>query len=403
MPQTGSKRYRQPLYLLVPVALVAVALWGFWPRAQPVETAVVKESPLEVDFSEEARARLRDRYAINAPFDGVVKRIGLRPGDAVRAGQALATMQPLSAALFDPASRALADARLRSAESELQAAVATLAAATSERLRAGDALRRGEALAARGLIATEAVETLRTQSARAEAAWRSAEAQRAAAMGVRDAARAVLALQGRSGKDGQEVALPSPIDGQVIHRYVESETPVRAGQALLEVGDPHSLEVVAEVLTTDAVRIGPGTAVRLDHWGGDGVLDARVAMVEPGGFTKVSALGVEEQRVLVVMTLSDPPGRWARLADGFQLEADFVVWRADKVPTVPTAALFRDGPGWAVYAVDGGRARLRPVRIGHVGLDRAELLEGLPMGATVVIYPGDRVRDGVRVAGTLTP
>lgn len=392
-------RPRRPLYFLLLLALAAIALWGFWPRALPVETARIERAPLTVGFTEEGRTRLRDRYLVSAPLDGVIERVMLESGDRVAAGAAVAVMQPASAALFDPAIRAEADARWRAASDELTAANATVTAARAERDRSLAARRRAEALARDRLIADSDLDAARAQASRADADLRAAQAGAQAAAIRRDAARAVLDLQGRAAGSGRRLSLQAPVDGRVIRRFIESETPVRTGQAVLEIGDPQALEVVVETLTADAVRIAPGSEVRLLRWGGPAPLRGRVQRIEPGGFTKVSALGVEEQRVLVVVTLEDPPQRRPALADGFRVEAEFVVWGGDSVLTVPTAALFRDGLHWAVYAVESGRARLRHVRLGHVGENAAELREGLREGAQVVLYPGDRVRDGVRVAG----
>lgn len=392
-------RPHRPLYFLLLLALVAIALWGFWPRALPVETARIQRAPLTVGFTEEGRTRLSDRYLVSAPLDGVIERVMLEPGDSVAAGTSVAEMQPASAALFDPANRAEADARWRAASDELTAANAAVTAARAERDRSLAARRRAEALARDRLIADSDLDAARAQASRADADLRAAQASARAAGVRRDAARAVLDLQGRAAGSGRRLSLQAPTDGRVIRRFIESETPVRTGQAVLEIGDPQALEVVVETLTADAVRIAPGSEVRLLRWGGPVPLRGRVQRIEPGGFTKVSALGVEEQRVLVVVALEDPPQRRPTLADGFRVEAEFVVWRGDSVLTVPTAALFRDGPHWAVYAVESGRARLCHVQLGHVGENAAELREGLREGAQVVLYPGDRVRDGARVSG----
>lgn len=206
----------------------------------------------------------------------------------------------------------------------------------------------------------------------------------------------MLALQGHPGET--RLALRAPVAGEVVHRFVESATSVAAGQPLLEIGDPATIEVVSEVLTADAVQLVPGTPVVLTGWGGDAALHGRVIRIEPGGFTKVSALGVEEQRVLVRIALEDPVSARRRLGDGFRLQAEFVVWQSPDALSVPTAALFRDGAAWAVHVVADGRARLRHVRLRHVGEDAAEVAGGLQRGETVVLYPGDTVRDGTRVA-----
>ncbi|TCZ79744.1 efflux RND transporter periplasmic adaptor subunit, partial [Lysobacter sp. N42] len=218
----------------------------------------------------------------------------------------------------------------------------------------------------------------------------------AAAQARERAARAVIALQGAAGADARRIIVEAPVAGRVVRRLAESEATVVAGQPLLEIGDLRDLEVVVDVLTADAVRIAPGTRVQLANWGGPRALEGVVARVEPGAFVKVSALGVEEQRVPVVVRLVGAPP--VALGDGYRVDARFVVWRGASVPSLPLAALFRDGGRWAVYAVEGGRARLRHVRVGHVGEDRAEILDGLREGARVVVHPGDTVRECRRVA-----
>ena len=389
----------RPLYLLFAAALGAVALWGFWPRALPVEAGKVVRAPLTVAFTEEGRTRLRDRYVVSAPLDGVLERIRIEPGDAVAAGSAVAVLRPANAALFDPASRSEAVARWRAAGDELKAATAaaTAAAALRDRLAAGR--RRAETLAKQQLMPADQLDEIRAASVAAEADLRSALARARATRIQRDGAREVIDLQGTaSPKDAIRLTLPSPVDGRVIRRFVESEGFVRAGEALLELGDPQALEVVVEVLTADAMRVRPGTAVKLLDWGGedDPPLPGHVQAVEPGGFTKVSALGVEEQRVLVVVAFDGMPQR--ALGDGFRVDARFQVWHADSVLTVPAAALFREGTQWAVYAIENGRARLRRVQLGHLADDAAEVRRGLREGSQVVLYPGDTLRDGKRVA-----
>lgn len=388
----------RPLYLLLAGALIVLAVWGFWPRPVLVDTAEVVRAPLTVTFTEEGRTRLRDRYLVSAPLDGVVERIVLEPGDAVKAGKPVATLRPTHAALFDPATRSAAEARWRAAGDELDATIAAAAAAAALRDRLAAGRRRAEALATQQLIASDQRDEIRAQATAAEANLRSAQARVQAARVQRDVARSVLDLQGKASRDdGSRLRLSAPVDGRVIRRFVESEGFVRAGQSLLELGDPQALEVIVEALTEDAMRIGPGTRVDLLRWGGDVPLRGRVQTVEPGGFTKFSALGVEEQRVLVVVALDDAGKGRPALGDGFRVEAQFRVWHADAALTVPVAALFRDGEHWAVYAIERRRARLRHVQIGHIGEDKAEVRSGLAAGSRVVLYPGDSLRDGVRV------
>lgn len=387
---------RRPLFWLLLTAAAAVAAWGFWPRALAVETARVERGPLTVGFSEEARTRLQDRWLVSAPLDGIVERVVLRPGDAVSAGQTIAVLRPARASLLDPMRYAEAVARANAALHAEASAAAAVDAAQAERDRSGADLRRGERLAADRLIARADLDDLRARAAGADAALRSARELHESARIERNAARAVLALQG-AGRDTR-LSLPAPVAGRVVRRLVESSTPVQAGQPLLEIGDPAAIEVAAEVLTADAVRIAPGTPVRLTQWGGESALRGRVRVIEPGGFTKVSALGVEEQRVLVLVTLDDPVSARRRLGDGFRLQAEFVVWQSQNALSVPTAALFRDGKEWSVYVMEHGRARLRHVQLGHMGEDAAEVKRGLAQHEMVVLYPGDAVREGKRLS-----
>ncbi|WP_133479107.1 efflux RND transporter periplasmic adaptor subunit, partial [Cognatilysobacter segetis] len=239
------------------------------------------------------------------------------------------------------------------------------------------------------------VDALRTEADVARADAVAAAARVSAARAQARAARSVLDVQGAADAASVRIAVEAPVDGRIVRRVAESETVVTAGQPLLELGDLRDLEVVVDALTSDAVRIAPGTPVELRNWGGDGVLAARVWRVEPGAFVKVSALGVEEQRVPVVVRLLHPPP--AALGDGYRVDARFLVWRRSNVLSLPVAALFRDGDRWAIYAIEDGRARLRRVHVGRVGETRAEVLSGLREGGAVVLYPGDRLRDGSRV------
>jgi HlyD family secretion protein len=389
------RRPSHPLYAALVVALVVLAAWGVWPRAIDVEVATVRAAPLEEGFAEEGKTRLRDRFVISAPVDGVVERIGLEPGDAVTAGTTVAVLRPSRAALLDPLARADAELRWRTAGDELEAADADVAGAVATRDRAAATLRRIAALAAKQQVSLDQLDEARSRAAASEADLRSARAQRQAADARRRAAKAWLDLQGRTSPQSARLALAAPVDGRIMRRHVESEGPVHAGQPLLEIGDPGSLDVVVEALTSDALRLAPGMRVRLDTGDAAHPLAGRVQAIEPSAFTKVSALGVEEQRVVVVVAL--PQGA-PQLGDAFRVDARFQVWAADSVLTVPVPALFRDGDRWAVYVADGGRARLRRVTIGHLGEDAAEVRHGLSAGDRVVVYPGDQVRDGMRIA-----
>ncbi|HEY9197786.1 MAG TPA: HlyD family efflux transporter periplasmic adaptor subunit [Gammaproteobacteria bacterium] len=385
---------------LTALALIAALIWGFMPRPVPVDTAAVTRGPLRVTVEEEGRTRVIDRYVISAPVAGYARRIELRVGDAVEQGQTLVKLEPLRSEVLDPRSRAAAEAKVAAAEAALQLAEQNARAAGSDANIARKEYERRKALAAEGRISRE-------ERDRAEASMQHTEATRRSSVFAVDVARHELeaartALQHSAaraaGEDPEQVAVHAPISGRVLAIPRESEGVVASGQALLEIGDPTALEVEVEVLSADAVRIQPGTSVEFTRWGGDGVLQGAVRTIEPTGFTKISALGVEEQRVLVVADITSPPATWARLGDGYRVEAAFVLWENDRVLQVPSSALFRHGEGWAVFALDSGRARLHPVRIGHDNGFAAQIESGLEDGDQVIVHPSDAVTQDVRVA-----
>lgn len=398
---TGSTKpstmRRRPLYLLFVATAVAIAAWSFRPRPLQVEVAKVERGPVVVVFTEEGRTRLRERFTVAAPVAGVLERIELEPGDPVVAGSRLAVIRAPRAALLDAAAREEARARLQAAADQSAAAAAALRAANARARDRDVALARAARLARSQLVPRGDVDALRAEADVARADVVAAAARLSAARAEERVARSVVAVQGGTGASSVRIAVEAPITGRVVRRAAESETMVAAGQPLLEVGDLRDLEIVVDALSSDAVRIGPGTPVEVENWGGDAVLPGRVLRIEPGAFVKISALGVEEQRVPVVLRLLRPAP--PTLGDGFRVDARFIVWRGE-VPSVPVAALFRDGERWAVYAVEGGRARLRDVRLGHIGETRAEVLAGLEVGSTVVLYPGDRLREDSRVSAT---
>lgn len=386
---------RRPLYGLVPLAALVIATWSFWPRGVEVETARFRDGPVTVSFTEEGRTRVRERFVVSAPIAGVVERIRIEPGDPVVAGERVAALRASRAALLDASTRTEATARQQQARAEVASAAAALRAARAVAQERRTALQRFQALARQRLVAGAEVDSAAAQATGAQAEVQVAEARLTAAR-VREAAAAQLvALQGEAGSDVARLALASPTSGRVLRRLVESEMAVSAGHALLEIGDLRALEVVVDVLTEDAVRIRPGMPVVIRNWGGSHPLAAQVARVEPGAFMKVSALGVEEQRVAVVVHLRGAPP--VTLGDGYRVDAEFIVWHRAAVPSLPVAAVFRDGARSAVYAVEDGRVRLRRVVSGHFGGDRVEIRDGLQPGAVVVLYPDERLRDGVRV------
>ena len=340
---------------------------------------------------------MRERYQVAAPVTGIVRRIELEPGDPVVAGKTvLATIQPAQPVPLDARSRAEANARVAAARSALDGAEAERASARAADAETERELARTRSLEQAGALPRRDLENAETAAQQAGQAVAAADAAVGSARQQLQAARA--ALIGPSGEsDTTAVALRSPVDGVVLKRLRESATPVAAGEPLLEVADLADLEVVADFLSSDAVAMRPGMPVRLEQWGGERVLHGRVRRVEPSAFTKVSALGVEEQRVNVVVAAVDP-AEWRGLGDGFRVEVAVIVWSGSDVLQIPTGALFRAGDGWRVYVDRDGKARAQEVVPGHRDDFDTEIVSGLQAGDRVVVNPGDEVQDGTRIA-----
>jgi HlyD family secretion protein len=362
--------------------------------------ATVITGPLQVTVEEEGMTQVRHRYVVAAPVAGHLRRIPHKPGAEVVAGETvLAVLEPGGADMLDARSQAQAEARLRSARS-------ARALAEAQRQRAAAALKlarsdheRYRQLAAAGAVSRQEIEM-------AEAAWTTAQQDdRAAEFNLQVAthelavAEAVL-LRAQPGGDGSAtMAVTSPVSGRVLRVLQESARLVPGGFPLLEVGDPADLEVRIEVLSRDGVGIAAGARVWLEQWGGPEPLEARVRWVEPAAFTKISALGVEEQRVNVIADLVGPPARWAGLGDAYRVEARIVRWEGTDIRQVPAGALFQRGGRWWTLVMNGGAARLREVTPGRSDGVFTEVTAGLELGDVVIVYPGDRVREGSRVRG----
>jgi HlyD family secretion protein len=333
---------------------------------------------------------------VSAPVAGRLQRVVLEPGDAVRAGQVVAALLPADPVPLDARSRAEAVAAAEAARAALGQARAELERARSAAALASSELRRNRDLAATGVVSGQALDA-------AEAGDRSAaEALRAAEFGVAAAEQQLVAARARLGESigarGAAIELRSPIDGVVFKRLRESERVVPAGDPVLELGDPGSLEIVSDLLSSDAVKVAAGAPVIVEQWGGERMLRGKVRRVEPSGFMKVSALGVEEQRVNVVVDFEAPREAWKALGDGYRVEVRIVVWEGADVLKAPLGALFRRGEEWATFVAEGGRARLRPIEIGHRNGLQAEVVKGLAAGDTVVVHPPDGLADGARIA-----
>ncbi|MBI4997994.1 MAG: HlyD family efflux transporter periplasmic adaptor subunit [Rhodocyclales bacterium] len=384
---------------LVGIAVAGALLLGFLPRAVPVELAAVARGPLQVTVEEEGKTRVSDRYVISAPVTGHVRRIDLAVGDAVKSGQIVARIEPLRSSALDPRSRAQAAAALRGAEALAAAARDKARAAAVQADLARQELERIESLRRSKFVSEQAVDKARSAFELNQAAQSAADHDVSAARFELERARAALAyatpMPGRGPTD--TVAVRTPVAARVLKLVHESEGTVQAGTPLLELGNPEALEVEVEVLSSNAVRIAPGTRVLFDRWGGDQTLVGRVRVVEPTGFTKVSALGVEEQRVRVIADFVSPRAEWQRIGDGYRVEARFVVWEGADILQIPASALFRHDNGWAVFVADAGRARLRPIEVGQRSGLHVQVLAGLEVGTLVIAHPDDTISDGARL------
>jgi len=379
------------------LASVLALAWAFAPRPLEVETAAVAEGAFEATVDEDARTRLRDRYVVSAPLAGRLDRITLREGDAVAEDAVVATLTPALSPLLDERSLRELRARVEAAQAGVERAAARVEGAKVAVLQARNDAQRSEELARQGFVAPTKLESDRLALLAAQKDQEASLAERHVAMHEAEQARAALGAVQRGG--GPAFALKSPVAGRVLRVVQASEASVPLGAPLLELGDTARMEVVAELLTTEAVKLRPGQAVHIERWGGPGELQGRVRLVEPGGFTKVSALGVEEQRVRAVIDLASPPEQWRSLGDGFRVGVRIVVQSQPRAVLVPLAAVFPrgDAPGMAVFVVDGRRARLQPVDVAERSATHAWVRQGPATGTAVVIYPPAALTDGARV------
>ncbi len=390
-----SRRTRTLVGVGIGAALLVVLVLSFRPQPVGVDLAEVTRGLVEVVVEEDGRTRVRDRYHVTAPVAGTLRRIALEAGDRVEAGQRLATLDGPEAALADPRTRAQLQARLSAARAGVEGARALAEAAEAGVVDAREEVRRQEVLLEGGSGSASALERARALLRAREAEARSARFQVEAAEGEVEDLRLALAAPGGGGEGGGGLGLRAPVDGVVLRVHRESGGAVAPGEPLLEVGDASALEAVVDLLSADAVRVTEGARAELSGWGGEDRLPARVRRVEPAGFTRVSALGIEEQRVHVI--LEPAPGPWPSLGDGFRVEARILVESVDDALRIPAGALFRRGDGWAVFVAEGGRLQERPVRLGLRGPAEAQVVEGLVEGERVVIYPSDRAEDGARI------
>jgi len=391
-------------------ALVAAGLaTAFWPRAVLVDIGSVSIGPMQVTINEEGRTKVRERYVVSAPVAGELQRVTVHPGDKVIRGESVvARMRPVNPDALDIRTREQARAAVMAAEAALRVARADLNAAIATRDFADSELERMRTLIEKGIASQVAQERAQQEARVARAhvetfvaaiAMREAELENARALLIGFEDRALATALGNGGSAEPDIPLYAPIDGTILQVIQESETTLAAGAAILEIGDvDRNLEIVAELLSSDAVQISVGDPVIVTNWGGPSDLGAEIYRIEPFGFTKYSALGVEEQRVNTTIRFTDPPEAWNTLGHGYRVEVRIVVWQDESAMRVPSSALFRRDGAWSVFAVAGGRARLTAVVIGHNNGVQAEVLEGLSPGDRVVLYPSAGLIDEARVA-----
>jgi HlyD family secretion protein len=397
----GPRARRLSLWLPLAAAVAGGLGWLLRPQPVPVDFATVERGPLRVTISDEGEARVREVFVVSAPVPGFLRRIEIHAGDSVAAYETVvAWVEPSDPSFLDARTAAEARALVRTAEAARAHGAAEVRRAEAEEEFARAEHARIEKLEAQGAASQSALDAAARHARVARASLEEARAGLAARVSELAAARArLLAPRARSAppKACDCVEVFSPVTGTVLRVVRESEGQIGAGEPILEVGDPTSLEIAAKLLSSDAVQVAAGQRAIVEGWGGERALDAVVRRVEPFGVTKVSALGIEEQRVNVLLDLTVPRERWLRLGHGFRVEVSIVTWEANDVAQVPFSALFRDGERWAVFAVVDGRAALRHLEVGHENGLSAEVLSGLSVGERVVVYPSDRVVDGVRL------
>ena len=391
VPKRNNTSHHQRRWLPYAGAVLVAGLIvaGLWPQPVPVETASATLGRLRATVNEEGKTRIRQRYVISAPVAGHLRRVDFKAGAEVKAGESVL-------AIIDPVAPNLLDARARSlAEARRDTAAANLEKARAEHDFASKELRRFQELYAEKTVSVqerEGAELRENSAAKSESAAESALRQAEAELAEFSPGNTTP-----SGSARLPIEVKAPVNGRVLRVFEENSRVVAAGTPLVEVGDPSDLEVVIEVLSRDGAAIRPGNKVELEQWGGGELLEARVRLVEPAAFTKVSALGVEEQRVNVVADLLTPSDQRRSVGDNFRVEAKIIIWETDQALKVPAGALFRRGENWAAFVLNGSRAHLKTIKAGRSSGTEIQILEGIKPGEQVILYPGGRVQDGQRV------
>jgi HlyD family secretion protein len=397
----AKHNFLRPGPLAISLLIAAVVLGALYLaiRKPPyqVDLAQVTQGPMTVTIDDEGETRVHDLYLVAAPINGRLTRIELEAGDPVIAGQTVvARITPMDPDFLDRRNEARVRAQIQSLDALIASSSMRIEQARAARDLAVQEQGRLKALFDRGFATRAALDRANASVAQSSAAYSEAVRSTEAARFDRNAARANLVTP-ESQRSGRALEVRSPVSGAVMRLPRESESAIAAGTPLIEVGNPGDLEIVTDLLSADAVRLQPGARVLIDNWGGAKPLNGRVHRIEPFGFTKISALGVEEQRVNVIIDITDPPTLWSKLGHGYRVIVRAVEWESANALQLPVSALFRDKGKWAVFAVEGGRAKLVPVKIGRMNDEWAELLGGLKKGASVILHPSEKITDEARV------
>lgn len=388
---------KKQIYLsLFALFIVLLLVWGFLPSAIPVSVEEARVAPLEVTIEEEGKTRVTDRFTISAPVTGYVMRLGYEVGDSIHAGQELFWIQPVPD-LIGARQREVAEAQLEAARIREMQAREQLRLASEEKRVADTELQRLQNLFKDGIGSRQMLDNADLAAKRAATQLASADfAVKVAEHEIRAAESGLQAFQSARGEE--RISIPAPVDGRLLKIYQKSEGTVQAGTPILEIGDPRSLELRIDLLSTDAVKLIKGTPVRIKRWGSEQVLQGLVKTIEPSGYTRISALGVEEQRVPVIVAIASPYSQWRVLGDGFRVVAEFIIWEGKEVLQVPSSSLFRTGDAeWALFAVERGEAKLKRVEIGQQSGLYTRILSGIESGQRIITHPDERIEEGVSV------
>jgi HlyD family secretion protein len=381
--------------MLGALAILLAVVWGFWPKPITMSVGSARSGPLEVTIEEEGMTQVSERFQLAAPVSGYMMRLELENGDSLSQGESVVTLQP-APDMISARQKEMALTQLKAAEVRIQQAQEQLQAMEEEWQVAQRELQRLEDLYIVNIGTQQQLDRAKLMAHQAEVQYRSAQFAMSIAEYERNAAQTALATFQQPERK-ETMTMRSPIDGQVLHIHQKSEGLIQAGTPILEMGTLDLLEIRADVLSTDAVRIQSGTEVRIKRWGQEGNLSGRVRRVDPSGYTRISALGVEEQRVPVIIDIVAPREEWRALGDEFRVVAEFVIWEAEEVLQVPSSALFREADQWALFRVDGRRAQRQYVSIGQQSGLFTQITEGLSEGDLIITHPDERITHGTRI------